>query len=127
MTIRKAIFVVGPESSGSTYIAKVISQNLDVSPWSGRGFNCCDDPFCDKNNGYLYPCRTIDNIVCHRSVPYGGSNYPPIEEWKKIYNCYFVICTRDISISEISRNRRFRKNLATCRTESSKAQDIRSL
>jgi hypothetical protein len=123
MDKKDGIFIIGPESTGSTYVAKIIASNLGFEDWNGRGFNCCDDAFCDIGNGFLHPCTAVDPIVCHRSLPFGGHlHQPPIEDWKATYNCRFVICTRDISISESSRHNRFGKSLQQCQQESEEAR-----
>lgn len=100
------IFVVGPESSGSTLIAKVINDALDNQSWNGRGFNCCDDPRCDRENGYITPCQPKEVLVCHRSLPFKES-WPPITKWNKTYNAKYIICIRDKNISRQSQLSRF--------------------
>lgn len=106
---RKCIFVIGPEGSGSTLIAQMVSTALNGSiEWNGRGFNCCNSGHCDSNNDYVLPCRDTKHLVCHRSLPfYKNSKWPPIEKWRSIYDSYFIICTRDITISKKSVARRF--------------------
>jgi hypothetical protein len=106
---KSCTFVIGPESSGSTYIAQLINQACgNTNPWSGRGFNCCDDAFCDQNNGHTRPCSNIEPMVCHRSLPFAG-RWPNIDKWNEIYDAKYVICTRDWNISQISHSRRFNK------------------
>ena len=92
----KCIFVIGPESSGSTMIARIISANLnqhDFGEYNGTNFNA--DHFQHR--------------VCHRSLPSRNPrvpDWPDIDEWLQEfqdYEIYFVLCTRDIHISELSR------------------------
>ncbi len=103
---QKCIFITGPESSGSTLIAKLLSEVLGNPTWSGRGFNCCDDGQCDAENGYVKPCKPVNPLVCHRSLPF-KHYWPPIEEWKDAYDGKYVICTRDKNVSQISQLKRF--------------------
>lgn len=100
----RAIFVIGPESSGSSYIARLIGEALGYSEWNGRGFNCCNSPFCDKESGFLEPHTPVKQVICHRSLPFGRNrDYPPIARWRQAYDTRFVICVRDRNISEQSR------------------------
>ncbi|WP_417608711.1 hypothetical protein [Owenweeksia hongkongensis] len=100
----KCIFVIGPESSGSTFIAKVISTALNGDTgWNGRGFNCCNKWDCDRENGFTKSCSEVKHLVCHRSLPFGEiSQWPPISEWEDFYDANFILCTRDASISSNS-------------------------
>ena len=63
---KNCIFVIGPESSGSTLIARIINEALSGAKWSGRGFNCCDAGRCDKDSSYTLPCSSVEDLVCHR-------------------------------------------------------------
>lgn len=100
----KCIFIIGPESSGSTLIAKIISTALNGDTgWNGRGFNCCNNWECDRNNDFTKPCSEVEHLVCHRSLPFGENpEWPQIEQWKDLYDATFIICTRDASISSQS-------------------------
>jgi hypothetical protein len=100
------IFITGPESSGSTLVAKIIAQVLGNPTWSGRGFNCCDDAQCDADNGYINPCRKVERLVCHRSLPF-KHYWPPFDAWKEKYNGKYIICTRDKTICRYSQLTRF--------------------
>lgn len=111
----KCVFVIGPESSGSKLVAKICSHVLGVeeygawdgSAWSDRG----------------------EHKVCHRSLPYSDPpQYPDILKWIKEngekYQLFFVITTRDITISEISRSQRWSKPFAQSDKESQQARQI---
>lgn len=112
---RKAVFVLGAESSGSKLIAMVISNALsidDYGDWDGTGYS-------DKGN----------DKVLHRSLPYMiPPQWPSIEEWvdENIagYDLYFVICTRDISLSEYSRAIRWDKSSQQIKGESNRARQM---
>jgi len=123
---QKCIFVIGTESSGSTFIARVLNHIINVDKtWNGRGFNCCNDPDCDKNTNYTEPCRKVSKLICHRSLPFNSEVlWPPISEWRKKYDCYFVICTRDLTISELSRISRFGRSIGEVKNQSQKAREI---
>lgn len=103
---QQCIFITGPESSGSTLVARIVSQALGNPSWSGRGFNCCDNGQCDADNGYIKPCITTEPLICHRSLPFKHF-WPPIEDWKTIYKGKYIICTRDKTISRNSQLGRF--------------------
>ena len=67
--------------------------------------------------------------VCHRSLPHRKPPvYANIEELISEncaeYEIYFILTTRDISISEVSRMHRLAKPLSDTRTESDKAREI---
>jgi hypothetical protein len=108
---KKCVFIIGPESSGSTLIAQIISAALNGdTAWSGRGFNCCDSAFCDRQNDFSQPCSKVEHLVCHRSLPFGlEPEWPPIEEWQSKYDAYFVLCTRDSTVSALSVKKRFQR------------------
>lgn len=111
----KCVFVVGPESSGSMLIAKIISHALNIDQygeWNGAGWS-------DKGM----------HKVCHRSLPYLiPPQYPDIDKWihknQHDYDIFFVITTRDITISEVSRIKRFSKTLEQVQKESKRASEI---
>jgi hypothetical protein len=103
---KNCIFVVGPESSGSTLIARIIHQALGGIKWSGRGFNCCDAGRCDEGSSYTLPCSPVGDLVCHRSLPFKDS-WPPIDKWNEIYESKYILCTRDENISHSSHLIRF--------------------
>ncbi len=123
---RKCVFVIGPEGSGSTLIAKLISTALNnTADWNGRGFNCCNEVACDKETGYVKPHKDVEHLVCHRSLPFMYDPlWPPVEEWRNEYDAYFVICTRDINISKLSIIKRFGRKAATIDEHHNKARAI---
>jgi hypothetical protein len=123
---QKCVFVVGPESSGSTYVARIVSTALGRPGWNGRGFNCCGEAMCDQPSDHVYPCTPVPNgvLVCHRSLPFAGSAYPPIRQWKAAYDPRWIVCTRDITISELSRQTRMGKPAQQCSQQSDQAQAI---
>lgn len=84
-------FVIGPESTGSTYMAQILNKHLNGFDWNGRGWN---------NN-------KINSInICHRSLPFSG-NYPPIKQWMQTYDAKFIWAVRDINCSHNSRRKRW--------------------
>ena len=64
----KCVFTIGPESSGSMLIAKIVTEVLGIESygnWNAVGW-------IDKGN----------HKVCHRSLPFGiPQKYPDIEKW----------------------------------------------
>ncbi len=115
MITRKCVFVIGPESSGSMLVAKICSHVLGIhkyGDWSGVAWS-------DKGH----------HKVCHRSLPYGNPpKYPDVEQWisdnEKNYAIYFILTTRDITISELSRFYRWAKPFKQSQKESAKAMNI---
>ncbi len=116
MKKNKCIIVVGPESSGSTLVANIFAHVLgmhDFNEWDAAGW-------CD--NGY--------DMLCHRSLPYG--RYPPrfpnidrwISKYKDDYDLSFILTTRDITISEVSRFYRWGKPFEQSKEESDKAREL---
>jgi len=111
----KCVFVIGPESSGSMLIARICSHVLNIQrygEWNGVAWS-------DKGS----------HKVCHRSLPYGNPpQYPDIKRWvsenEKDYDLYFILTTRDITISEISRFNRWSKPIEQSQLESAKAKEI---
>jgi len=111
----KCVFVIGPESSGSKLIAKIISHALNIDQygeWNGMGWT-------EKGM----------HKVCHRSLPFLiPPQYPDIEKWihdnQGGYDIFFVITTRDITLSEISRIKRFKKTSTQVQEESKRANEI---
>jgi len=122
----KCIFIIGPESSGSTLIAKIISTALNgTDDWNGRGFNCCNSASCDRENGFMSPCGEVKHLVCHRSLPFFlEPEWPPIEDWKAKYDASFIICTRDATIAERSVAERFKRNAKTISEQQNRANQI---
>jgi len=117
MIMNKCIFVIGPESSGSKLIARVCAHVLNAAnyeDWNGSGW-----------------CGAEGNMVCHRSLPFNiPPEYPDIDGWIKKYsqhyNIYFILTTRDITISEMSRNRRWQKPFDQLEEETQEARKIMS-
>lgn len=120
--MKRALFVIGPESSGSMLAAKICAHVLGVASygkWTGARF-------VEKRNVRVF----------HRSIPYETKIiFPNIDEWMnqhKDYNKRFVITVRDTTLSEISRIKRFSAtkesktpyNMELARAESDKAKDI---
>lgn len=113
--MNKCVFVIGPESSGSKLIAKVCAHVLGIyefGQWNGTG-----------------SCESGEHKVYHRSLPYGDPpKYPDIQEWieenKSRYELYFILTTRDISISELSRHDRWSRPAELSRQQSLKAKEI---
>lgn len=69
------------------------------------------------------------NKVCHRSLPFGSpSVYPNVRKWindnEGEYELYFVLTTRDQTISEASRINRFNKPVEQVQRESLEARQI---
>ena len=113
--MNKCVCIIGPESSGSKLIARICSHVLGISQfneWNGTGWS---------NNGL--------HKVIHRSLPYDiPPKFPDVDEWISAntgkFEIYFILTTRDISISEISRFQRWGKPLHQSREETSVAREI---
>jgi len=113
--MNKCVFVIGPESSGSMLIAKICSHVLGIheyGEWNGVAWS-------DKGH----------SKVCHRSLPYGNpSNFPSLEKWisenKKDYRIYFILTTRDDTISQLSRYHRWGRTFEQSQKDSEKAKEI---
>ncbi len=94
--------VVGPESSGSVFIARVVSYVIGhcqaFGDWDGYGFN--DDIGADK-------------LVLHRSVPYDRPRRFPtgaahlLEPFQGYDDVRIILTSRDKTISTFSKIRRF--------------------
>lgn len=115
----KIVFVIGPESSGSQLIAKIIAHVLNVrkyTDWKGGGWA-------------IAQTENFDNNVVHRSLPDGGLEtlYPDIDEWVNKYNnkeIYFVLTTRDQNIVALSKKRRFNRTNKDCEMNRKKSREI---
>ena len=99
--MKRLIIILGFESSGSVFCGRVISYVLDkcsrFGEWKGYGWN--------GNIG-------DDLVIIHRSMPYGRKKKWMEELLEEIsdmknYSKEFIICTRDLNISKISRISRF--------------------
>ncbi len=112
---KKCIFILGPESSGSRLISKIIAHALEIQnfdSWNG--------------SGWMY---SKTHKICHESLPAGDeSKFPDIDGWisenRENYELNFVLTTRDITISECSRIDRFAKPLHQVQKESAIARKI---
>lgn len=98
---KRLIVVTGFESSGSVFLAKIVSHVTgkcrDFGDWKGYGWNGA-------------PGDAV--VVAHRSLPYNRPRMwlPDLRAELAPYCEYqtsYVICTRDLSISQLSRQRRF--------------------
>ncbi|MEP4053043.1 MAG: hypothetical protein ABJN22_12440 [Litorimonas sp.] len=111
----KCVFVLGPESTGSKFLAKICSHVLgihqfghwDGTAWSDKGGHC----------------------VLHRSLPYENPpNFPDVFKWveekEPNYELFFVMTTRDITMSQLSRYERWKKPSDTAAKESERAREI---
>ena len=99
--MKRLVIILGFESSGSVFCGRVISYVLDkcsrFGEWKGYGWN--------GNIG-------DDLVIIHRSMPYGRKKKWMEELLEEIsdmknYSKEFIICTRDLNISKISRISRF--------------------
>ncbi len=109
----KSVFVLGPEGSGSKLAARLCAEALGIHPfdaWDGDGL-----------------CLDAHNDVTHRSLPFGDPpRYPDVDGWlaeRTQRDCYFVLTTRDETLSHCSRLARFPKSPAQCRSESALARE----
>ena len=110
----KCIYIIGPESSGSVLVAKIVAHNLgiaDYGTWNGFGI-----------------IKDTKNKVIHRSLPYGKESiYPDIDslyEKNRVFQQLFILTTRDNKISKISKMERFKKTKQTVNKENNKAKSI---
>jgi hypothetical protein len=103
MSNKKAYIITGPESSGSVFISRVVSyvvgKDASYGQWDGYGMNG----------------KIGDDIVClHRSQPYANAEtYYTLEQYQEDfsgYDIYFIVTTRDMHISAISKAKRFKRN-----------------
>ena len=114
--MKKCILIIGPESSGSTLIAKTCAIAID--PDIGGEFN----------SGSKF--NLGQNLVIHKSLPeHLPPKFPDIiriinEHQRNGYKVYIIICTRDITISQYSRVRKFLKPYAQTTEESERAKKI---
>jgi len=117
--MKKAYVILGFEGSGSVFIAKTVSFVIGscsfFGEWNGYGFN--------KELGE-------NNIVLHRSIPFMRPKqwYDKPDEIKKIFKQYdqikFIIATRDISASILSRVERFGGNLESYQKDNLRAKKL---
>ena len=100
--MKRLIIVTGFESSGSVFAARIVSFVLGkcskFGDWNGYGWN-------GKYGEKL--------VIVHRSMPYMRNPKRWINDLEneiallKDYSREFIICTRDLNISRISRIKRF--------------------
>ncbi|MBR9800820.1 hypothetical protein GYB59_03570 [bacterium] len=105
--MKKTVIVTGPESSGSTFIARVIASELGIQRWNGKNWS---------------PHGKFGRVR-HFSLP-NAREWPDLERWRRIPNRYFVLATRDINISQRSRKRRWGKSLEHYTEHSHRASQI---
>jgi hypothetical protein len=116
--VKKAFVILGYESSGSVFTAKVISHVLGkcrhFGQWHGYGFNGQPGD---------------DIVILHRSIPFMR---PKLwhDEPAEIFNIFegyevrFVICTRDLTISQRSRVKRFGGTEEDYQADSQRATEL---
>ena len=98
----KVFIITGPESSGSVFISKIIASYLgatkNFNDWSGYGY-----------------CSSIrsDIKILHRSQPFEKVNqYFTLQQFKEEFkgmDLYFILTTRYIQFSNISKKNRFNR------------------
>ena len=98
---RRGYLIVGPESSGSVFISRVISRVVGAcehfGQWNGHGFHASAD-------GRI--------LLLHRSLPYQRpKRFDTAEQLLAPFTgcdtLKVVLCTRDPTISLLSKQRRF--------------------
>ena len=116
--MKRVLVVLGYESSGSVFAAKVISyvtgKCLFFGEWHGYGFN-----------GSIGD----DLVILHRSIPYRRPKlwHDDPQELLTVFKGYdvqFIICTRDLSISHVSRMKRFGGTIEECISDSQRATKL---
>lgn len=117
MMTYKCIFVTGKEGTGGGLIARTLSHVLGIQEfqsWDG----CVPHISCQGGDK-----------VQHTSLPYGGGegNWPDVARWvdkNRDYEQYFVITTRDVNISEMSKMVQCGKDLSQVRRETQGAHRV---
>ena len=93
--MKRGYIITGAESTGSVFISKCISKSMGFTDW----------------NGYRFFEPSADIKFLHRSQPWGNarqySDYGRFSEIFDGYECKYIVCTRDISFSNLSKQRRF--------------------
>lgn len=115
----RLVVITGFESSGSVFLARVVSVVLGkcakFGDWSGYGWN--------GEQG-------DDLIIIHRSMPFTRN---PKKWWSELeqeiealesYSKEFIVCTRDLNISKLSRLKRFGGTLDKYHDDDRKARGI---
>jgi len=112
----RCVFVIGMESSGSKLLAKILSHALGIQAygtWNGSGWS----------RSFESPHR-----VCHRSQPYGrDSRFSDIRRWNEENRdlaIHYVVCTRDVTISERSRLARWPERRGSFVDQTGRAREI---
>lgn len=114
---KELIIITGFESSGSVFLSKVVSHVMkkcrQFGEWSGYGWN---------------GTAGDDLILIHRSMPYMRNpkrwlvdlqgEIEPMGDYDK----KFIICTRDLSISQLSRISRFGGTMAEYQDDNNTAR-----
>lgn len=111
----KCVFVLGPESSGSMLVARTLSHALGIheyGQWDGTGWS--------EREG-------AQHRLLHRSIPY---NRPPVyPDPEQLLTdagdaeIHWVLTSRDVTLSEISRIDRFASTMEECRSDTERARD----
>lgn len=97
------VLVFGPESSGSALITRIVAAHIGI-----------------KIGGYGRSVR-INNVIHHISLPMGpNAIYPPVEEMVEEFT-HVIITTRDTTISQLSKGRRFKKKRRKAEVENETA------
>lgn len=112
---KKIVFVIGQESSGSRLVARACAHSLgivDFDDWNAIGWT-----------------HSEKASVCHRSLPYGTPpKFPDITRWLEKYgpnnDLFFVITTRDVTLSDISKVEVFGKSTALVMSERHKVRAV---
>lgn len=85
------VLVFGPESSGSALITRIVGLHMGIKI-GGYGRAVC-----------------LDDVIEHTSLPCGKkSKFPPVDEMVLEFT-HVIITTRDTTISQLSKGRRFKK------------------
>ena len=116
---QRGVIVVGPEGTGSVFIARVISHVIghcrDFGDWDGYGFN---------------DAAGAENRVLHRSIPFMRPkqfHHTP-EELLDLFAGYddvrFVLTSRDRTLANASKMRRFGGSVAEAEDDLSIAMPL---
>ncbi len=120
MKYRNCWIVCGPESSGSSFLAKTLSYAIGKCSYPG------------EYSGYAYNNSYIcENFVLHRSIPYGRPKHwaenllHEIDSFKyKFEKVNFILTTRDRNISTLSKIKRFNENANEAQEDFKKASSF---
>lgn len=117
--MKKLLIITGFESSGSVFTARVASFVMKkcskFGDWNGYGWN---------------GKKGDDLIIIHRSMPYGRkfkkwfNNLEQETKGMDDYTKSYVICTRDLTISKLSRIKRFSGSLLSYKKDDLQAKNI---